>query len=108
MLRAQFEKKIRSHLIGVYVSKCALCQESRSFPTSPISEIGRMACRLEIDATGHIGHNARSAWENDIGMDNYCPDGSVQLGILGTTREARGKMILGWIVTPLMARCNWV
>ena len=92
MLRAQFEKKIRSHLIGVYVSKCALCQESRSFPTSPISEIGRIACRLEIDAIGHIGHNARSAWANDIGVDNYCPDASVQLGILGTTR---GKMILG-------------
>ena len=28
-------------------------------------------------------------------IDNYCPDASVQLGILGTTREARGKMILG-------------
>ena len=81
MLRAQFEKKIRSHLIGVYVSKCALCQESRSFPTSPISEIGRIACRLEIDAIGHIGHNARSAWANDIGMDSYSTDGSVQLGM---------------------------
>ena len=48
---------------------------------------------LALPPTGFIWRDFLNAVA--LGIDNYCPDASVQLGILGTTREARGKMILG-------------